>query len=303
LIFNTYETRFFEDMRQYNSVSGAGHSSSVLLSQGDMDLLRSSVMALSHSPKMHSEQQHTPTNQAADTVARIPSHPIQSMATARPSSADSDIIEDINPTAPVTLQPTVPQAAVGRVSRPLSSRAMQATVRSTVDATSISTATRQASAHAAKPASENRSISATQVVSQLGQGPGIMQQLRACVQTLDGAQAAALGKILEALELAQGQGLDITHFLVDVLNGSAPDPITSQFSPDHTSGSTPLWMSGSKSKGAMRLPRGLESRGLSAKQVSPVCKGEWRLRILASYDDAPIVGLAGVEVLSKDGSR
>jgi hypothetical protein len=89
MVFNTGKSHLCEDMRQYSSMSGAGHSPSVLLSQGDMDLLRSSVMDLSHSLRLHGEQQHTPTDQAADSVARIPSHPIQSMATARPSSADS----------------------------------------------------------------------------------------------------------------------------------------------------------------------------------------------------------------------
>jgi hypothetical protein len=283
--------------------SSAANSTSVPLSKGDMDLLRSSVMHLSQSLQLHGEQQHAPTNRTADAVALIPSHPIQSVARPASSlSADSDIVEDINPTTPVTLQPTVSQASGCRVSRPLSSRAMHTTVGSTLIAPSCSADISQAAdCGDAKASSHNSSTSATQVVNQLGRGPGIMQQLRARMQVLHGAQAATLGTILEALEHAEDQGLDITMFLVDVLNRDAHDSTAAQHS--CTSGRVPLWMPGPKPKGAMRLPRGLESRGLSAKQMSPVCKGEWRLRILASYDDAPIVGLSGIEALSKDGTR
>lgn len=265
-----------------------------------MDLLRTSVLGLSRT--LASVQHHTPTNEAADRAPAYPAHPIQSIAPAQPDSSDSDIAEDIAPAAAVSLQQAAAPDAARRVTRPLSGRlALPLPVDMArtppMQARGLDAAQQRTPREAASDESADR------VVRRLGEGAGVLRQLQARVHTLDAASAATLGKVLDALHSAEAQGVDITHFLINVLQGE-PDACDT---PASSSARTPRgahgWAAAGKGpKSALRLPRGLQSRGRSAQQIAPEASREWRLRVLSCYDSAPVAGLAGIAFLDADGN-
>lgn len=273
----------------------AESDASVTLLPSDVQLLRTSVMGLSRT--LSSVQHHTPTNAAADRAPAYPAHPIQSIAPARPESSESDIAEDIAPAPAVNLQQQAAPAPARRVSRPLS-----ACLALPLDGARTPPLQARDSAQQRTPRDAASDESADRVVRRLGEGAAILRQLQARMYTLDASSAATLSKVLDTLRHAQAQGVDMTHFLINVLQGEAEACDTPASSSARTPRGAHGWAAAGKSKSALRLPRGLQSRGHSVQQAAPEMSREWRLRVLSCYDGAPVAGLTGIELIDADGN-
>ena len=265
-------------------------------------------MDLSLALPLGSGRQHA---HAATAVASGTNHSrqsAQSIAEQRPSSSDSEIAEDIRPSVPVAIQPQPQAAPSTRRCRPLSSRpAVQMAAEHAAAAPSCPPLNLASSSGRSREQSARSldSDSAEHVVNELGQAPGVLRQLHARLDTLDGPSAAALGKIIDTLGSAERQGVDITHFLVDILQQNGTAAAAESEAPANLR--TPRESAGAggagRPKSTMRLPRGLEPRALTAKQASPEISADWRLRVLSGYDDAETIGLTGIELVDSAGKR
>lgn len=135
--------------------------------------------------------------------------------------------------------------------------------------------------------------SAVEVVETLGRGSGIMRHLQQRLAHLTGAEAAMMRNVLNTLGHAESQhGVNLSSVFADVWNCGGPVE-----GPGHQNGGQ------RKATAAMRLPRGLQPRGLEGKQTPRGQQNEWRLRLLAGYDDAQVVGLTGIALFDENRQR
>jgi hypothetical protein len=303
-------------------------------------MLRSSMMDLSNSlpfeAAMEHIQRHAPTCRA-DISAPCPSHPVQSVAeTGFSSGTSSDIPEDIDGPAPgqrthAHMLPTTGILLRQRISRPLSSSRNVAATPLTPNiahlVSSVRTTNQPSSPYAVPqparightptapaiapgpdgspwtvqqsdqekmhPTLDDVAHSADQVVETLGRGSGIMRHLQQRLAYLTGAEAAMMRNVLDTLRHAElHHGVNLSSVFTDVLNCGAP----AEGSGRQNGGQR-------KAPAVMRLPRGLQPRGQEGKQMLRGQQNEWRLRLLAGYDDAQVVGLTGIALFDESRQR
>jgi hypothetical protein len=138
--------------------------------------------------------------------------------------------------------------------------------------------------------------SAVEVVENLGNGSGIMSQLRSRVAQLDGQQARAMQSVLQTLGEAEAQGTDLSSIFANIMSGGDAAS-SSEEGKAQSAGQGRFLRQG---KGPLRLPRGLESKRAEARQSPRGQQNEWRLRLLAGYDDSQVVGLAGIAMFNQN---
>lgn len=299
----------FMMQQSYVCCAAPDTESTVQLTHSDVALLRSSVFDLSRSllgsGKMRPVQQHAPSD-CADTAAPQPGHPLQSFASARVSSSHASGFSESLATEPPCATSQQPMLSPSgsqrqRVSRPLSVRPspesaglaappflMSAQHQLPASATPGSAANDRDFTAIASVAEDSRPVvpmpTASEVVEGLGKGTGIMRQLWQRLAGMQGQEAAMLRDLLGVLGRAEARGVDLSPVFTSALASEARGLVTR---------AVPVRQVSNTVRTGRATDRGGEVRA---------APNEWRLRLLAGYEDAKVIGLTGI-ALFDDSSK
>eukprot|EP00892_Ulva_mutabilis_P007841 jgi/Ulvmu1/5429/UM022_0224.1 len=304
------------------------HGGVLSLSSQDMHFLRSSVLEMRSSFARFQTQSHEPSS--TQTVPQ--SKPNQDTIECNSDVSSEDIPEDIHDHTGCIQNPdpcsTQHEVTVRRrVSRPLSSKQAPLAAPSAprIPAPNEFLVPPSPEVHGVAqdipavidvqaPASEpwpddtvgaairhsNGPRAAAHAVAGLGDGEGIMLRLAQQAQTMEGRSAEVLSSILDTLDQARHDGVNLTA-LFEQLIDTKSQLRTHTAVPGSSSSLTECVPCGKKT--TLRLPRGLLPEVLT-KATSHSYKNEVIVRLLGAHDDnSRLVRLQWIELLDENSER